>query len=61
MLLAKVIAAVALVAFAFANLAAWVTHVIVCIKASAWILLVFGCIVAPIGIIHGWGVWFGLF
>lgn len=41
--------------------AAWITHVIVCIKASAWILLLFGCIVAPVGIIHGVGVWFGAF
>lgn len=41
--------------------AAWITHVIVCIKASAWILLAFGCVVAPVGIIHGIGVWFGVF
>lgn len=40
---------------------AWVTHVIVCIKASAWILLAFGCIVAPVGVIHGIGVWLGAF
>ena len=42
-----------------ATAAAWVTHVVVCIKASAWILLAFGCIVAPVGIIHGIGVWLG--
>lgn len=41
--------------------AAWITHVIVCIKASAWILLLFGCIVAPVGVIHGIGVWLGIF
>lgn len=41
--------------------AAWITHVIVCIKASAWILLAFGCLVFPVGIIHGVGVWFGMF
>jgi uncharacterized membrane protein len=47
---------------AFATVAAaWITHVIVCIKASAWILLLFGCIVAPVGVIHGIGVWFGAF
>lgn len=44
-----------------ASAAAWVTHVIVCIKASAWILLAFGCIVAPVGVIHGVGVWLGVF
>lgn len=42
-------------------IAAWVTHVIVCIKASAWILLLFGCVVFPVGIIHGLGVWIGVF
>lgn len=43
------------------SFAAWVTHVIVCIKASAWVLLLFGCFVAPIGVIHGIGIWFGVF
>lgn len=42
-------------------IAAWITHVIVCIKASAWILLAFGCIVAPVGVVHGVGIWFGVF
>ncbi len=45
----------------FVAIAAWITHVIVCIKASAWILLLFGCIVAPVGVIHGVGVWLGIF
>lgn len=45
----------------FAVIAAWVTHVIVCIKAASWILLLFGCIVAPVGVIHGIGVWLGAF
>jgi len=45
----------------FVAMAAWVTHVIVCIKTASWILLLFGCVVAPIGVIHGIGVWFGLF
>ncbi|WP_342152297.1 hypothetical protein [Methylorubrum sp. SB2] len=42
-------------------IAAWVTHVVVCIKASAWVLLAFGCIVAPVGVVHGVGVWLGVF
>ena len=42
-------------------IAAWITHVVVCIKASAWVLLLFGCIVAPVGVIHGFGVWLGVF
>lgn len=43
------------------GIAAWVTHVIVCIKASAWVLLVFGCLFFPVGVVHGAGVWFGIF
>lgn len=43
------------------TIAAWITHVFVCIKASAWILLAFGCIVAPVGVVHGVGVWLGAF
>lgn len=49
------------IALLLATVAAWVTHVIVCIKASAWILLAFGCIVAPVGVVHGVGVWLGVF
>lgn len=45
----------------FTALAAWVTHVVVCIKTTSWILLVFGIIVPPIGFIHGFGTWFGWF
>ncbi|MBB5664784.1 hypothetical protein GGE68_002981 [Rhizobium leguminosarum] len=44
-----------------AAMAAWITHVIVCIKASAWVLLAFGCVVAPVGVVHGFGVWLGVF
>jgi hypothetical protein len=42
-------------------LAGWVNHIIICIKASSWILLAFGVIVPPIGVIHGVGSWFGAF
>jgi hypothetical protein len=58
---APVMAVWALFLLLFASVAAWVTHVIVCIKASAWIMLAFGCIVAPVGVIHGVGVWLGVF
>lgn len=40
--------------------AAWLTHVIVCIKAGAWLLLIAGALVFPIGIVHGIGQWFGI-
>ncbi|MBA9071672.1 hypothetical protein FHR71_005458 [Methylobacterium sp. RAS18] len=54
-------AAVAVIALWLTCISAWVTHVVVCIKASAWVLLLFGCIVAPVGVIHGIGVWLGAF
>lgn len=58
---AIILAGLSFAALALISLAAWITHVFVCIKASAWILLLFGCIVAPVGVIHGVGVWLGAF
>lgn len=51
----------AVFALVLTTIAAWITHVIVCIKAGTWILLAFGCIVVPVGVIHGIGVWLGIF
>ena len=51
------ITAIALVAIA---IAAWCTSVLVAIKTSAWILLAFACVFAPVGIVHGVSTWFGL-
>ncbi len=47
----------ALIAVVFS---AWITHVIVTIKAGQWIFLLAGAIFAPIGVVHGIGVWLGL-
>lgn len=48
-------------AFVAAVFAAWLTHVIVCLKTAAWGFLIAGAILFPIGIIHGFGIWFGAF
>lgn len=40
---------------------AWITHVITTIQNEQWVLLVVGAIVAPVGIVHGWGIWLGIF
>lgn len=40
---------------------AWLTHIIVCLKAGLWGFLIAGAIFFPIGIIHGVGLWVGLF
>lgn len=40
-------------------LAAWLTHVVVCLMQAKYLLLIAGGIIFPIGAIHGVGVWFG--
>jgi hypothetical protein len=42
------------------SLAAWVTHIVVCIKSASYLFLIAGAILPPIGVIHGWGVWLGV-
>ena len=39
--------------------AAWLTHVVICLKAGAWGFLIAGAIFFPIAVIHGAGHWFG--
>jgi len=39
--------------------AAWITHVVVCLSAGKWGFLVAGALVFPIAIIHGFGIWLG--
>lgn len=46
-------------AFVAAFIAAWLTHIIVCLKGGLWGFLIAGAIFFPIGIIHGFGAWFG--
>lgn len=41
------------------SMAGWITHVINCIQNEAWLFLIAGAIAAPIGVIHGVGIWFG--
>lgn len=47
-------------AFIFLTLlAAWVTHIVACIKASSWVLMLFGVFFFPVGIVHGVAIWLG--
>lgn len=39
--------------------AAWLTHVINTIQSEEWLFLLAGAIFAPIGVVHGIGIWFG--
>ena len=40
--------------------AAWITHVIHCLLAAKYLLLIAGALIFPVGIIHGIGLWFGV-
>jgi hypothetical protein len=42
-------------------IAAWLTHIIVCLGEEAWGFLIAGAIFVPIAVIHGTGIWFGAF
>jgi len=40
--------------------AAWLTHIVHCLMAAKYLLLIAGAIIAPVGVIHGIGLWFGV-
>ena len=42
-------------------IAAWITHIVVCLGEEAWGFLIAGAIMVPIAVIHGTGIWFGFF
>jgi len=42
------------------NISAWGTHVLNCIEAEQWGFLIAGAIAFPIAIVHGFGIWFGM-
>jgi hypothetical protein len=40
--------------------AGWVQHLYTCFTTDNWGFLIAGAIAFPIAIVHGWGIWFGL-
>lgn len=36
----------------------WLTHIFVCLQDGLYGFLIAGALFFPIGIIHGWGIWF---
>ena len=49
-------------AFGLLALAGWITHIVACIAAntaSAVALLLVGMGLFPLGVLHGWSIWFG--
>ena len=39
---------------------AWITHLYVCFTDERWGFLIAGAIAAPIAVVHGWGIWLGV-
>lgn len=46
--------------FVLSMIAAWLTSIVNCIMTEKWILLVVDLVFAPIGVLHGLMVWFGV-
>lgn len=42
------------------NFSAWITHVIACIKTEQWGFLIAGAVAFPVAIVHGFGIWIGI-
>ena len=43
-----------------AFIAAWITHIVVCLAVGKWGFLIAGAPFFPIAIVHGFGIWFGV-
>lgn len=50
-----------MVLLALLPVAAWFTHIVVCLKAGLWGFLIAGAIFFPVAIVHGFGIWIGVF
>tara|TARA_R110000796_G_C14419478_1_gene419719 strand:- start:132 stop:314 length:183 start_codon:yes stop_codon:yes gene_type:complete len=48
------------IAAVFTCLGAWITHIIHCLVTAKYLLLIAGGFFFPIGMIHGFGIWFGV-
>lgn len=46
--------------FMLTPFAGWATHLYRCFNEEQWGFLIAGALAFPIGIIHGIGIWFGL-
>jgi len=40
--------------------AAWLTHIVNCFQDGEWGFLLVGALFFPLAVIHGIGIWFGL-
>ena len=44
----------------FVLFASWLTHVSTCFLDESWGFLIAGALMFPVAIVHGFGVWFGV-
>lgn len=56
----NVLAAIPILLVLLTMFAAWLTHIIHCLMAAKYLLLIAGAFIAPVGVIHGIGLWFGI-
>lgn len=42
------------------SFAAWITHVMFCLQLREWGFLIAGALFFPIAIVHGIGIWLGI-
>lgn len=47
------------VSLALSSAGAWLTHVVVCFREEMWGFLLAGALIIPLGVLHGFAVWFG--
>ena len=59
--MSNVFAIAAWVAVILATFGAYVQHFITTVSSEQWVLMVLGAIIPPIGMLHGWLVWLGVF
>lgn len=52
--------AVAFVFLVLSAIPAWLTHIYVCFTTEAYGFLIAGAICAPVAVVHGWGIWLGV-
>lgn len=57
--LMKAAAGVTILLFGLSLPMAWITHVFTCLHDERWGFLIAGALMVPVGIIHGYGLWFG--
>ena len=56
----KILGIILGIAFGIGCLLAWGTHVFVCLSDGRWGFLIAGALFVPVAIVHGVGIWFGI-